>query len=152
MSARTSLHNRLMRAPVRVNATPAELRAARWRLWARNRFPRAVARIPHQPDNGFHRFRLAFVYRTDPPSEWRWLHDSPESAPLAVRKCANVATPSDVRCWWEKRATYTLGNAVLKDVYVCPNCHSWTANLPLWKDSVCPLKERRVATTERRRR
>lgn len=53
------------------------------------------------------------------------------------------ATPLEIRCQWTARKGKP-------GVYDCPNCKQWTANLPLYRADVCPAKERRTATNERR--
>lgn len=55
--------------------------------------------------------------------------------------------PEELRCRWTKREGE-------RGVYDCPQCGCWTANLPLYnkEGDVCPQKERRKATKERRAR
>jgi hypothetical protein len=48
-----------------------------------------------------------------------------------------------VRCNWVRRKKE-------RDVYDCPNCGCWTANLPLYKETVCSAKERRKNKADRR--
>jgi hypothetical protein len=52
--------------------------------------------------------------------------------------------PKELQCEWtaERR-----GN---KPVHVCPVCEQWTANLPLYRHRMCPLKNRRKAVGDRR--
>lgn len=64
---------------------------------------------------------------------------------------ARVVAPPEVRCRWKLRAKHKLGASVLTNVHVCQDCKSWTANLPLYKDMVCPKKDRRRATRKDRR-
>lgn len=47
----------------------------------------------------------------------------------------------DVLCEWTPRGK--------TETYDCPNCGSWTANLPLYRSNVCSSKERRFS--ERRK-
>jgi hypothetical protein len=46
------------------------------------------------------------------------------------------ATPKDIRCVWTARKGE-------RGVYDCYDCGSWTANMPLYRATVCPAKERR---------
>lgn len=60
--------------------------------------------------------------------------------------------PPEVRCRWKFTRKHAVGGQPLSNVYVCPDCDSWTANMPLYKYSVCPKKERRNGMANRRQR
>lgn len=53
--------------------------------------------------------------------------------------------PEEIRCRWK-------GRDGERGVYDCPVCGCWTANLPLYKDTVCHIKERRNGEPDRRQR
>lgn len=53
--------------------------------------------------------------------------------------------PKDMRCRWKGRTT--KGE---RDVYDCLDCGCWTANLPLYRASLCDAKDRRKGVRERR--
>jgi hypothetical protein len=59
------------------------------------------------------------------------------SAHPSRRKCV----PSAIRCDWERTAPGT---------YTCRRCREWTANLPEYRDGVCPALDRRKGTADRR--
>lgn len=52
--------------------------------------------------------------------------------------------PKEIRCQWTAREGE-------RGTYDCPQCGSWTANLPLYKNAVCDRKERRRANGAGRR-
>jgi hypothetical protein len=56
----------------------------------------------------------------------------------------STRVPDVVRCEWTPREGK-------RGVYDCPRCGCWTANLPLYKDSVCQAKDRRKGPEDRRR-
>lgn len=62
---------------------------------------------------------------------------------LPTRKRATTI-PQALRCRWTSRG----GSE--RDVYDCPDCGCWTANLPLYKLDVCEAKDRRKGKPDRR--
>jgi hypothetical protein len=58
-----------------------------------------------------------------------------------VRKYA----PKEIRCRWRlaRVADFKEQAVTGSDVYFCPDCGSWTANLPAYHYDVCPAKDRR---------
>ena len=60
-------------------------------------------------------------------------------------RCRTV--PKEIRCRWKRQQEQTKG---VGPVYGCLDCGSWTANLPLYKDSICHLKDRRKSRSARR--
>lgn len=64
----------------------------------------------------------------------------------------NVA--EEVKHDWKKgeRKQYRLrgGKRVTSQRYECPNCGQWTSNLPLYKNEVCPAKDRRKLADRRK--
>ncbi len=57
---------------------------------------------------------------------------------------------AEVRCRWELHTTHRVGDTTLRNVHVCADCKSWTANEPLYRYSVCDAKDRRKGVTDRR--
>jgi hypothetical protein len=53
-----------------------------------------------------------------------------------------VTAAIDVRCRWTLKAK--------RGVYACRDCGSWTMNLPLYRNSICPQKDRRKGQVDRR--
>ncbi len=51
--------------------------------------------------------------------------------------------PREIKCVWMKRPGE-------RGVYDCLNCRGWTANLPRYRNGICPKKDRRKRTTDRR--
>lgn len=49
--------------------------------------------------------------------------------------------PVKIRCQWKRDVR--LPAKSLGSVYYCSNCSAWTANLPLYKNQICPAKDRR---------
>lgn len=58
---------------------------------------------------------------------------------LTKRQIAEMARPIPP----EVRHDWTPNPPRGDTAYVCKTCNKWTANLPLYLDEVCPVKERR---------
>jgi hypothetical protein len=59
--------------------------------------------------------------------------------------------PPEIKHEW--RRTFQVGDMKLSSksrAYECPNCKEWTGNLALYKDEVCPAKDRRKDGSDRR--
>lgn len=54
--------------------------------------------------------------------------------------------PKEIRCKWVRR------KSTFKDIYDCRLCGSWTGYFALYREAVCPSKERRKSKDERRQR
>lgn len=57
----------------------------------------------------------------------------------AMKKAATATRPLPVEVQHEWKLDESRGD----DAYVCDVCDQWTRNLPLYRDEVCPKKERR---------
>jgi len=63
-----------------------------------------------------------------------------------------LRAPKEVRCRWRlARVTdFDEQPVVGKDTYFCPDCKSFTANLPSYRYDVCCAKDRRKGKSDRR--
>lgn len=52
--------------------------------------------------------------------------------------------PIEIQCVW-------LARKGERGTYDCLNCKGWTANLPLYRTSICPAKDRRQGAVDRRK-
>jgi hypothetical protein len=61
--------------------------------------------------------------------------------------------PKEVQCRWRlaKVTDFKEQPQVGKHVYFCPDCKSWTANLPAYRFDVCSAKDRRKKSCADRR-
>jgi hypothetical protein len=66
----------------------------------------------------------------------------------------SIRAPKEVRCRWRlARVTdFKEQPQVGKGIYFCPDCGSWTSNLPYYRYDVCGAKDRRKTSFVDRRK
>jgi hypothetical protein len=60
------------------------------------------------------------------------------------RRREAITTPKNLQHEWKRR-----GNNKRSGIYDCKHCRQWTANMPLYRNEICPARDRR-AQVERR--
>lgn len=67
-----------------------------------------------------------------------------------LRVAAETVVPNEIKHEWKVGPRPGSPSDLNRTVYRCAPCGMWTANLPLYKDDICPAKERRKASVQRR--